>query len=306
MQVGLTFPMADIGGDLGAVREFVQAAEQLGYSHLNILDHPLGVDPRHHPEIPTIYYSYEDVMHEPLTFMCYLAAITQRLEMVTSVLVLPQRQTALVAKQAAEVDVLSGGRIRLGVGLGWNPGEAEAMGQDWHTRARRMEEQIEVLRALWTQEVVNYKGRWHSITYAGINPLPVQRPIPIWIGAGSGNTPLPPAIALRRIARLADGCFLLVPPNGTAREAINRVKEYAREAGRDPSAIGMEGRIWFSGRGPGRVSIPRMDPDDWMKEASAWQELGVTHLSIATQAAGYTSPQQHIDAIRQFKELLHQ
>ena len=302
MKLGVNFPMSDIGGDLGAVREFVQAADGLGYDHLHILDHVLGVDADHHPEIHPIYYTYKDVMHEPLTLMSYLAAITERLEMVTSILVLPQRQTALVAKQAAEVDVLSGGRLRLGVGLGWNPGESEAMGQEWSTRARRMEEQVEVLRALWTQEVVNFQGRWNRITYAGINPLPIQRPIPIWIGAGSGSIPMPPDVALRRIGRIADGWILLFPPDDRARDAIDRVNGYAREAGRDPSAIGVEGRIFVSGSGPGRGQGSRLTVEDAIKEARSWEDLGATHLCLSTRGAGFSSVREHIDLLRRFKE----
>ena len=303
MKLGVNLPMAEIGGDVGAVREFVQAAEGLGYDHLHILDHVLGVDAQHHPEIQPIWYTYKDVMHEPLTLMSYLAAITERLEMVTSILVLPQRQTALVAKQAAEVDVLSGGRLRLGVGLGWNPGEAEAMGQEWSTRARRIEEQVEVLRALWTQEVVNFQGRWHRITYAGINPLPVQRPIPIWIGAGSGSIPMPPDVALRRIGRIADGWILLFPPDEKAREAIDRVNGYAKEAGRDPSAIESDAFTWVAAKGPGMGRLSATGPEEWTRAVKSWRDLGISYLTVATQGAGLSSPREHIETIRRFKEV---
>jgi probable F420-dependent oxidoreductase len=217
--------------------------------------------------------------------------------------VLPQRQTALVAKQAAEVDVLSGGRLRLGVGLGWNPGESEAMGQEWSTRARRMEEQVEVLRALWTQEVVNFEGRWHRITYAGINPLPVQRPIPIWIGAGSGSIPMPPDVALRRIGRIADGWILLFPPDERAREAIDRVNGYAREAGRDPSTITADAFTWVAAKGPGMGHLSATGPEEWAKAIESWRDLGIGYLTVATQGAGLSSPQEHIETIRRFKEV---
>ena len=161
MRIGVSFPTVEIGADLAVVRDFVHTAEELGYTHLRILDHVLGADPQFHPEVPVFYYTHESVTHEPFTLMAYLAALTTRIELTTAIIILPQRQTALVAKQAAEVDVLSGGRLRLGIGVGWNPVEYEALGEDFQTRGRRSEEQIEVLRLLWTQEVVTYSGRWH-------------------------------------------------------------------------------------------------------------------------------------------------
>ena len=199
-------------GSIG-LRDFVQAAEDLGYAHIRMLDHVLGADPKFHPEVPEFFYTHESYIHEPLTLMSYLAAITTRLQLATAILILPQRQTALVAKQAAEVDVLSGGRLRLGIGVGWNPVEYEALGEDFHNRGRRCEEQIAVLRTLWTQEVVNFQGRWHRITHAGLNPLPVQRPIPIWIGAGCPQ----PSAARRRPAPHWSPCRWLDPPVRTGR-----------------------------------------------------------------------------------------
>jgi len=223
-----------------------------------------------------------------------MAAITKTLELVTAILILGQRQTALVAKQAAEVDVLSGGRLRLGVGIGWNHVEYEALGQNFHNRGRRTEEQIPLLRALWTQEVVNFKGRWNQVTNAGINPLPVQRPIPIWMGAGGRLSPVPPETVLRRVARLADGWFPQFSPDETGRETVTRVREYAREEGRDPSVIGMEARI----------NIIDGNPEFWLNRARAWENLGATHISVNTMRAGLESPEAHINAIRQFKEVV--
>jgi probable F420-dependent oxidoreductase len=223
-----------------------------------------------------------------------MAAITKTLELVTAILILGQRQTALVAKQAAEVDVLSGGRLRLGVGIGWNHVEYEALGQNFHNRGRRTEEQIPLLRALWTQEVVNFKGRWNHVTDAGINPLPVQRPIPIWMGAGGRLSPVPPERVLRRVARLADGWFPQFSPDEAGRETITRVREYAREEGRDPSVIGMEARI----------NIADGNPEFWVERAKAWEELGATHISVNTMRAGLESSEAHINAIRQFKEVV--
>ncbi|HLE81312.1 MAG TPA: LLM class F420-dependent oxidoreductase, partial [Dehalococcoidia bacterium] len=194
MQLGVVFPQTEIGADPGGVRNYVQAVEQMGYAHLAIYDHVLGADPTNRPDWRGPYTS-KTLFHEPMVLFGYLAALTQRLELVTSIIILPQRQTALVAKQAAEIDVLAQGRFRFGVGIGWNQVEYEALGEDFHNRGRRMEEQIAVLRALWTQEVVTFEGKWHRITEAGINPLPVQRPIPIWMGGGAEPV-------LQRIARL--------------------------------------------------------------------------------------------------------
>ena len=224
--------------------------------------------------------------------MAYIAAVTRRLLLVTGILILPQRQTALVAKQAAEVDVLSGGR--LGIGVGWNSVEYDALGQDFHNRGRRSEEQIAVLRALWTQEVVSFQGRWHRITHAGLNPLPVQRPIPVWIGTGSTVNPIPPETVLRRVARIGDGWIANFAPNDAGRDAIARLHGYARKAGRDPNSIGMECRVRLAGRGP----------EDWSSEVKAFQDLGATHLTVETRWGGLRFPQEHIGAISKFKETL--
>jgi probable F420-dependent oxidoreductase len=294
MQVGATIPITDFGADFGALREFVQAAEDLGYTWLRMLDHVLGADPQFHPEVPRFAYTHESYIHEPLTLMGYLAAITSKVELVTAILILPQRQTALVAKQAAEVDVLSGGRLRLGIGVGWNPVEYEALGEDFHNRGRRCEEQIAVLNELWTKEVVNFEGHWHKITHAGINPLPVQRPIPIWIGAGGSASPIPPRRVIRRIGRMADGWFPSFTPGEAGKEVIDQVNVYAREAGRDPASVGVEGRISVAGTGP----------EEWATEARAWEQMGATHVSVRTGDAGLKSPDEHIEKIRQFKEVV--
>ena len=293
MRVGVVFPQTEIGPDPVAIRDYVQAAEDLGYSHLIAYDHVLGADTRFH-EGWSGGYALNDMFHEPLVVFGYMAAITKTLELVTAILILGQRQTALVAKQAAEVDILSGGRLRLGVGIGWNHVEYEALGQNFHNRGRRAEEQIPLLRALWTQEVVNFKGRWNQVTNAGINPLPVQRPIPIWMGAGGRLSPVPPETVLRRVARLADGWFPQFSPDETGRETVTRVREYAREEGRDPSVLGMEARI----------NLVDGNPEFWVNRARAWEDLGATHISVNTMRAGLESPEAHINAIRQFKEVV--
>jgi probable F420-dependent oxidoreductase len=284
MQIGVVFPQIEIGSDPMAVRDYAQAAESLGYAHLLVYDHVLGADVRHYPGWNGPY-NHKDMFHEPFVLFGYLAALTQRLELVTAVIILGQRQTALVAKQAAEVDVLTGGRLRLGFGTGWNTVEYEALGENFHNRGRRSEEQIAVLRALWTQEVVDFKGRWHHINHAGLNPLPVQRPIPVWLGGRA-------EAVIQRVARIGDGWFPQFAPDSQGQETIARLHQYAREAGRDPASIGIEGRI----------NVARRQPDDWRKDAEAWERLGATHLSVNTMGASLRSPQEHINAIRQFKE----
>ena len=284
MQLGVVFPQTEIGADPAGVRDYAQAAEELGYEDLAVFDHVLGADASKHAnwERP---YRHTDMFHEPFVLFGYLAAITEKIRMTTQVLILGQRQTALVAKQCAEVDVLTAGRLRLGIGIGWNYVEYEALGEDFHNRGRRSAEQIRLMRALWTQEVVNFKGRYHQISHAGINPLPVQRPIPIWFGGGHDRV-------IRRIGRMGDGWFPQFQPGSEGQEKIAQMRQHARDAGRDPMSIGIEGRI----------SIANGNPDSWSKAAAAWHEVGATHLSVNTMRAGLEGPDQHIDAIRRFKE----
>ena len=293
MKAGVIFPQTEIGSDPGAIRDYVQAAEGMGYSHLIVYDHVLGADVKRYPHWQGSYTS-QDQFHEPFVLFGYLAGITTSIQLVTAVLILGQRQTALVAKQAAEVDILTGGRLRLGIGVGWNHVEYEALGQNFNDRGRRSAEQIELLRALWTQDVVDFHGRYHDVTHAGINPLPVQRPIPIWIGAGGRENPVPSDPVLKRIARLADGWFPQMSPEKDGSATMAKLAEYAQEAGRDPSTIGMEARI-NSGDG---------DPEFWQEQSEAWQKLGATHVSVNTMKAGYRTPEDHINAIQQFKEVV--
>lgn len=286
MQIGVVFPQTEIGSDAAAVRNYAQAAEDLGFTHILAYDHVIGANPASRPgwQPP---YSHLDMFHEPFVLFGYLAGITKKLELVTGIIILPQRQTVLVAKQAAALDVLSGGRLRLGIGIGWNPVEYEALGQNFKDRGRRSEEQVQLLRKLWTQDLVTFDGRWDKVTDAGINPLPIQRPIPIWFGATDER-------ALRRLAKLGDGWFPLMAADEKCRAALEKIRGYAREAGRDPKKIGIEGRISY-GQG---------SPDAWLKELAAWRKLGATHLSFNTMKAGLSSPGAHIDAIRRFKEVI--
>ena len=285
MQLGVVFPQNEIGEDPGAVRAFAEAAEGLGYAHLVFYDHVLGADTNRRPDWQGPY-SHEDTFHEPLVTFGYLAALTSRIKLVSGIIILPQRQTVLVAKQAAQVDVLSGGRLRLGVGIGWNDVEYEGLGQNFHDRGKRSEEQVELLRALWTNEVVDFQGRWHSIPGAGIKPLPVQRPIPIWFGGGRSDG------VLRRIARIGDGWFPQLQADEQGRERMERFKGLVEEAGRSQDEVGVDAR----------VALSRGGVDGALRDAEVWQEMGATHVSFNTLRAGLGSPDEHIDALRRFKE----
>ena len=284
MRLGAIFPQTEIGADPSAVKDFAQAAEDLGYDHILVFDHVLGADQtkRDSWDRP---YNIDDMFHEPFVLFGYLAGITEKIEFTTGVLILGQRQTGLVAKQAAEVDVLTGGRLRMGIGIGWNDVEYEALGQSFSNRGRRSEEQIDLLRMLWTEESVNFEGRYHKVSDAGINPLPIQRPIPIWLGGGEDRV-------IQRIGKMADGWFPQFQPNSAGQEKIGIMREAAVNAGRDPKAIGIEGR----------VSLATDDQSDWEKIGASWDEIGATHFSINTMKAGLKGPDQHIEAIKRFKE----
>jgi probable F420-dependent oxidoreductase len=298
MKLGVLFPQVQIGSDPVVIRDFAQAVEQLGFEHLVTYEHVLGADPEGR-EAPWVGpYTHAHQFHEPFVLFGYLAGFTQTLRLGTAVLNLPQRQTVLVAKQAAEVDVLSRGRMRLGVGLGWNTIESDAMGADFESRGQRAEEQIAVLRALWTQPLVTFEGRWHRISRAGLNPMPIQRPIPIWM-AGESD------LAVERVGRLADGWY---PGAGwisayrrheTADEAWPRkfelMRAAARSAGRDPASIQING--W--------LSLSRdQQPNTLRQEAEEWLAQGATHLTINSMRGGFETPGEHLEAIGRAREAL--
>ena len=266
MQIGVVFPQTEIGGDVGAVRAYAERVEELGYRHILAYDHVVGADPTIHQPWRGPY-DVHTTFHEPLVLYGYLAAVTS-LELVTGIIILPQRQTVLVAKQAAEVDLLTGGRFRLGVGLGWNAVEYEALGQTFSDRGRRLGEQIELMRRLWTEPVVTFNGNYERITGAGLAPLPVQRPIPVWFGAAS------PA-AYRRAGRLGDGWFPQVPPGPKLDEARALVEQAARDAGRDPATMGMEGRVSWGAGGAAKM----------VDQVQRWRNAGASHLALNTMGA---------------------
>lgn len=286
MRLGVVFPQTEIGPDPRGVRAYAEAAQDLGYDHLMVYDHVLGADPDGHPGWAGVYNVHSQ-FHEPFVLFGYLAAVAPRLELVTGVLVLPQRQTALVAKQAAEVDLLVNGRFRLGVGIGWNEVEYEALGMDFKNRARRFEEQIELLRRLLQDRTVTFDGRYHRVTAAGINPLPTQRPVPIWIGASA-------APGLKRAAELADGFFPQRPLEGGWAATLEQIREWRRQAGRDPAAFGIDARI----QGGSGTS------DDWVRAAEEWRGLGATHLSINTMGGGLAGADTHIKRLREVKSAI--
>jgi len=284
VRVGVVYPHQEIGDDPARITAFAQAAEDLGYEHIVAYDHVLGADPAGRPSWWKGAYTHRDAFHEPFVLFGYLAATTKKLELAFGILILPQRQTALVAKQAATLDVLSRGRVRLGAAIGWNHVEYEALGMSWRDRAKRIEEQMEVLRLLWTKDVVDYTGRWHRIDRAGIKPLPVQRPIPIWMGADE-------EVAVKRVARLADGWFSHLAPNDEGRAALERFRGYVRDAGRDPTKVGVEGRVAATG-----------SPDEWARRAEVFRDMGMTHLELRTAGSKLRDLDAHVDAMSQFRQ----
>jgi probable F420-dependent oxidoreductase len=275
VRIGVVFPQTEIGGDVGAVRAYAETVDRLGYSHVLAYDHVLGADPAVH-RAWSGPYDLDSTFHEPFVLFGYMAAFTS-LEFTTGIVILPQRQTALVAKQAAEVDVLSGGRLRLGVGLGWNAVEYEALGKTFSDRGRRVEEQVELLRRLWTEPSVTFHGTYEHVTGAGLAPRPVQRPIPVWFGAQS-----PPAY--RRVGRLGDGWLPQVPPGPKLDEARAIVDQAAREAGRDPAALGMEGRVSW-----GDKTIDKL-----AGQVGRWRAAGASHVSVNTMGAGLATVDDHL------------
>jgi len=286
MKIGTVFPQTEIGQDPAMIRDYAQAVEAMGYTHILAFDSVIGANPDR-PGGWDSQYDYRHAFHEPFALFAFCAAVTRRIELATGVLILPQRQTILVAKQAAEVDVLSGGRLRLGIGVGWNPVEFEALGENIHDRGKRVEEQLEVMRLLWTRELVTYEGRWHRVPDAGIKPLPVQRPIPVWMGGES-------EAVLRRAARLADGWITLQTfrPGPAAQQIIDRLHGLVRDAGRDPAAFGIEGR----------VALAKLPPAEWAKELAAWRAMrGITHLCVNTMGLGLPGPEEHVRTLERFE-----
>jgi probable F420-dependent oxidoreductase len=284
--LGAVFPQNEIGAEPERIRAYVEGVQKLGFAHLHAYDHVLGADRARHTHLAGPYRA-EHMFHEILVLFGFVAAIASELELVTGVVIAPQRQTALLAKQAAEIDVLTGGRFRCGLGIGWNDVEYEALGMSFTNRGRRFEEQIELMRLLWTEPVVDFDGRWHTITGAGINPLPVQRPIPIWIGGSDER-------ALRRLARLADGYFPQRPLEGGWPATVEQIRVWREEAGRDPDSLGIDVRI----------PVGTGTPDEWRAKADEWRSLGATHLTLISSEGGFETPDQHLERLAEAKAAL--
>ncbi len=283
MKLGVVLPQTESGSDPVAIRDYVQAIEGLGFDYLLAYEHVIGAN----PDRPGGWqgpYTHESLFHEPFVLFGYLAALTQKIEFVTGILVLSQRQTVLVAKQAAALDVLSGGRLRLGVGIGWNHVEFEALNEDFHNRGKRSEEQVTLMRYLWTKPLVTFDGIYHTISDAGLNPLPVQQPIPVWFGGGAD-------VVLKRMARMGDGWIMNTMPLDRGQQMIEQLRGYLAAEGRAPADFGIDVRI----------NASRTPEAEWPREIAGWRVLGTTHLCINTMGLGFARLEQHLEVVRRFK-----
>ena len=291
MKIGVVFPQTEIGPNPKPIRAYSQAVEALGYEHILAFEQVIGPNQEHHSSLNATYWEHH-MFHEPFTLFGFLAGVTTKIELATGIIVLPMRQTALVAKQSIEVALLSGGRLRLGIGVGVKPPEFEALGQDYGNRGQRCEEQVNLLRQLWSDETVNIDWRWHKITHAGLNPVSIEKSIPIWFGGTSDA-------AMKRTARLGDGWIPhntsqkpFVLKNGSAQEAIKQFHQYTYEAGREPNSLGVE--VWIDGS---RGTETRA-----AEQVQSWQDIGVTHLSINTMNTGLKHVEEHIEVLSRIKD----
>lgn len=282
MRLHAIFPTRDIGTDPARIRDWAQAAEDLGYACIEMPDHVFGAAPRGDW---TPHYDQKDPFHETFVTLGFLAAVTKSIGLSTGILIAPQRQTGLIAKQAAELDLLSGGRLRLGIGVGWNHVEYEALGSDWKTRGARQAEQIEVMRRLWCEELVDYSGRFHRLEGVSIVPRPVQRPIPIWLGGSSDPV-------VRRAARLADGWMPIIAPDEQAERKLALLRGELQRHGRDPARFGIE--AWL------RMAEP--DPERWARAAAGWKRLGAD-IVMLYPTYRMTRFEDLIETLRRFKEV---
>lgn len=296
MQIGVIYPQMEMESDAGAIREFAIAVEAMGYTHITAYDHVLGANLDNRPDWKGPYHM-GSAFQEPLVLFSYMAAVTTQLGFFTGILILPQRQAALVAKQTASVDIFCNGRLRLGIGTGWNEIEYEALDMSFAERGSRIEDQIDVLRKLWTQDSVTIDSEFHKISEAGINPMPIQRPIPIWIGGGSDR----PAYGekanekvIRRIARVADGWFPMWEPGPRADELMAKFRGYCHEYGRDPDQIGLEGSFVAA----------RSEQDRWPDEIAAWRAIGATHISVITMGDGLKGANEHLRRLEELRTVL--
>ena len=277
MKIGVIYPQTELGGDPEAVHRIGLAAEELGYDHLLAYDHVLGATHDREPKL-TGPYTDKHPFHDPFVMFAYLAGMTRRIEFITGILILPQRQTVLVARQAADLDLLSHERFRLGVGIGWNYVEYDSLGQDFHSRGKRLGEQITLLRRLWSEPLVAFDGPFDRIDRAALNPRP-RRTIPIWFGGFAD-------VALRRAATLGDG-FIFVDGAGDALELASRMRQFLKEAGRSQAGFGLHCNM-----------LRAKSPQAVVETASRWRDIGGTHVSVVTMGQNFTTIDQHIDYMK--------
>ena len=283
MQISAWFPTRDIGTDPVRIRDWAQAAEELGYDHIEVPDHVFGATAR---DGWSPRYNEQDPFHETFVTLGFLAGVTTTIGLASGVLILPQRQTGVVAKQATQVDILSGGRLRLGVGVGWNHVEYEALNEDWKSRGTRQREQVEVLKKLWCDDLVTYQGRFHQFTEVNITPRPVQRPIPVWFGGSSDAV-------VKRAAQIGDGWMPIMAPDHEAEAKLEQLRNHLSDCGRDTSAFGIEG--W--------LRMDKADPDEWSVAAEGWRKLGADIVMLYPM---YRIPNldDQIETLRRFKEVV--
>lgn len=289
MDIGIIFPQTEIETGREAIAQFAKTAETLGFSHIFMADHVLGANPDVHEHVRNHYYTHDSIINEVFVTLGFISAITERIGLMTGILILPQRATALVAKQAAEIAILSCNRFRLGIGVGWNHVEFEALGMDFQNRGPFVTEQIQLMKELWSKDIVDFHGKWHDVSDAGLNPRPSEM-IPLWLGAGSSFFPKPPNVVLQRVAEHADGWCPNFEPDDRGREIVAKVNGMMEENGRDPRTLLLEGRIRTSGK----------TPDEIKSEIEQWRELGASHIGIENRRAGIKGIQSHLKAMNDF------
>lgn len=292
MELGAVYPQAEIGNDPGFIRHFAQAVEAAGFGYLTAFDHILGAEAARFDGpiggFPTPPYLIDDPFHEIFSLFSFLAGVTERLQFRPRVLILPQREPVLVAKQAATLDRLSGSRLVLGVGVGWNFAEYQALGADFTVRGRHLDEEIELLRTLWANHSVTFDGRWHHLDRVGINPRPARGSIPLWIGSGSQER------SLQRVARSGDGWIALLTPQEDLPGSVERLRTLRAGAGRDPADMPVEILM----------PVAAGSPDDWARNLDALGRAGVTHVCVATGRGMGRSPQEHLDRLLEAHQAL--
>jgi len=286
-KLGVMFANTSMGLDFDDIRRLVVGLEDGGFDSFSSNDHVIGADPDRSDGVTM--NTVDTAVHEPVVLLSMLAAVTHRIELATAILISPQRQTVLLAKQAAQIDLLSKGRLRLGLGVGRNWIEYESLGQDFKTRGKRMEEQVEVLRLLWSQELVTYEGRFHNLDRVGINPRSPRGVIPIWMGSYFKSVS---EVVLERIGRVADGWLPQFSPEVLA-PVLERVHGYARDAGRDPSELGIECGI---------RAKRSDDPDDWVRLAIEYKRLGATQLKVMPALRPGTPVDEQLDLAMRWYE----